>query len=69
MRGVVRRIPSHLHRVYLKPVEPGAPPRFMLREDRLPGTTETWRNWYESREIDEWIQSVAAVLDQGWNEQ
>ncbi|KAI6099856.1 actin family [Pisolithus thermaeus] len=51
------------------PVEPSAPPRFVLREDRLKGTTESWRTWYETREVDEWIQTVAGVLDQGWNEQ
>ncbi|OJA15304.1 hypothetical protein AZE42_00956 [Rhizopogon vesiculosus] len=51
------------------PVEPGAPPKFTLREDRIPGTTESWKAWCESREVDEWIQSVAGVLDQGWNEQ
>jgi len=51
------------------PVEPGAPAQFALREDRLAGTTESWKSWYESREVDEWIQSVAGVLDQGWNEQ
>ncbi|KAF9246972.1 actin family [Melanogaster broomeanus] len=51
------------------PVEPGAPPQFTLREDRLAGTSESWKSWYEGREVDEWIQSVAGVLDQGWNEQ
>lgn len=52
-----------------QPVEPGAPPRFTLREDRISGTTESWRVWCESREVEEWIQSVAGVLDQGWNDQ
>ncbi|KAF8450789.1 brg1-associated factor b [Boletus edulis BED1] len=51
------------------PVEPGAPGQFTLHEDRLAGTTDSWRSWYENREVDEWIQSVASVLDQGWNEQ
>ncbi|KAH7916750.1 actin family [Hygrophoropsis aurantiaca] len=51
------------------PVEPSAPPRFTLREDRMAGTTESWKTWYENREVDEWVQSVAGVLDQGWNEQ
>ncbi|KII95776.1 hypothetical protein PLICRDRAFT_96688 [Plicaturopsis crispa FD-325 SS-3] len=51
------------------PVEPGAPPRFTLREDRIAGTTDSWKLWYETKEIDEWIQSVAGVLDQGWNDQ
>ena len=29
----------------------------------------SWKNWAEMREVEEWIQSVAGVLDQGWNEQ
>jgi actin-like protein 6A len=33
------------------------------------GTTDSWRTWYEAREVDEWIQSVAGVLEQGWNDQ
>ncbi|KAI9067599.1 actin-like protein Arp4p [Trametes sanguinea] len=51
------------------PVEPERPPKFQLREDRIAGTTATWRAWAEAREVDEWIQSVAGVLPQGWNEQ
>jgi actin-like protein 6B len=52
-----------------KPVEPGAPPKFTLREDRISGTTNSWRRWCENREVEEWMQSVAGVLDQGWNDQ
>jgi actin-like protein 6A len=55
--------------VEYQPVEVGAPPRFTLREDRVKGTTDSWRTWYEAREVDEWIQSVAGVLEQGWNDQ
>jgi hypothetical protein len=33
------------------------------------GTTDSWKKWYEANEVDEWIQSVAGVLDQGWNDQ
>ncbi|KAL7282140.1 actin-like protein Arp4p [Trametes coccinea BRFM310] len=51
------------------PVDVNAPPKFQLREDRIAGTTATWRAWAEAREVDEWIQSVARVLPQGWNEQ
>ncbi|KAJ7179318.1 actin-related protein Arp4p [Mycena filopes] len=51
------------------PVEVGAPPRYTLREDRVKGTTASWRAWYETREVDEWTQSVAGVLEQGWNDQ
>ncbi|KIY65436.1 actin-like protein Arp4p [Cylindrobasidium torrendii FP15055 ss-10] len=50
-------------------VEPGQQPIFSLREDRLPGVTESWRAWYEAREVDEWLQSVGGVLDSGWNDQ
>ena len=53
----------------MQPVEPHALPRFTLREDRVSGTTESWKKWYEVNEVDEWIQSVAGVLDQGWNDQ
>jgi len=51
------------------PVEPNKPPRFNLREDRVASTSGSWRAWAEEREVEEWIQSVAGVLDQGWNEQ
>ncbi|KAI9001228.1 actin family [Trametes punicea] len=51
------------------PVDAGVPPKFQLREDRIAGTTDTWRAWAEAHEVDEWIQSVAGVLPQGWNEQ
>ncbi|OBZ77109.1 Actin-like protein 6A [Grifola frondosa] len=51
------------------PVDAGALPRFQVREDRVAGTTDSWKLWYEAREVDEWIQSVAGVLDQGWNDQ
>lgn len=44
-------------------------PIYTLREDRIPGVTPTWREWYEDRVVDEWIMSVASVLDQGWNDQ
>ncbi|KAI0254295.1 actin-related protein Arp4p [Lactifluus subvellereus] len=50
-------------------VEPGMLPRFTLREDRLSKTTQSLATYYENREVDEWMQSVAGVLDQGWNDQ
>jgi len=52
-----------------QPVDPGLPPKFELRQDRIAGTTDTWKAWAEAREVEEWVQSVAGVLDQGWNEQ
>ncbi|KAG7448986.1 actin-like protein Arp4p [Guyanagaster necrorhizus] len=51
------------------PVEPNSPPKFTLREDRLTGTTNSWRQWYEAREVDEWLQTVGGVLESGWNDQ
>ena len=50
-------------------VEANSTPIFSLREERIPGVTPSWREWYEAREVDEWIMSVAGALDQGWNEQ
>ncbi|PCH41406.1 brg1-associated factor b [Wolfiporia cocos MD-104 SS10] len=51
-----------------QPVDAGVAPKFELRKDRLEGTTDSWKQWYEAKEVDEWIQSVAGILDQGWNE-
>lgn len=44
-------------------------PIFQYRQDRAPLTTQSLLKYYEEREVDEWIQSVAGVLDQGWNDQ
>ena len=46
-----------------------AQPIFTLREDRMSAVTESWKQWYEDREVDEWLMSVGSVIDQGWNEQ
>ncbi|KIM45811.1 hypothetical protein M413DRAFT_16653 [Hebeloma cylindrosporum] len=51
------------------PVDPGALPNFALRQDRIAGTTDSWRAWAQAREVDEWVQTIAGVLDQGWNDQ
>ncbi|EAU84581.1 brg1-associated factor b [Coprinopsis cinerea okayama7 len=51
------------------PVDIGQQPIFTLRQDRLAQTTESWRLWAEAKEVDEWIQTVAAVSEQGWNDQ
>jgi len=51
------------------PVEPGIAPRFTVREDRFAKTTPSLASYYENGEVEEWIQSVAGVLDQGWNDQ
>ncbi|KXN87872.1 Actin-related protein 4 [Leucoagaricus sp. SymC.cos] len=50
------------------PVDPNMPPQFTVRQNRVTKTTESWKQWAEEREIDEWIQHCAAVLDQGWND-
>ncbi|KAF5388200.1 hypothetical protein D9615_000199 [Tricholomella constricta] len=50
-------------------VDLNAPPRFSIKEDRVLATTNSWRTWAENREVDEWIQSVAGILEQGWNDQ
>jgi hypothetical protein len=50
-------------------VESGALPRFTMREDRFSKTTPSLASYYENLEVEEWIQSVAGVLDQGWNDQ
>ncbi|KAI0921526.1 hypothetical protein AcW2_006470 [Taiwanofungus camphoratus] len=67
-RSPVQLLPHQLIASKL-PVDAGVAPRFELRQDRVAGTTDSWRAWAEAREVDEWIQSVAGVLDQGWNEQ
>lgn len=51
-------------------MEAGTLPRFAVREDRsLKTTTPSLALHYENNEVEEWIQSVAGVLDQGWNDQ
>ncbi|KAG6820436.1 hypothetical protein H0H93_000432 [Arthromyces matolae] len=52
-----------------QPVDLNAPPRYTLREDRVADTTESWRLWAEAQEVEEWVHSVAGVLEQGWNDQ
>ncbi|TFL00058.1 actin family [Pterulicium gracile] len=51
------------------PVDPNTKPIYKLRDDRIPAVTQSWREWAENREVDEWVQSVAGTLDQGWNDQ
>lgn len=53
----------------MKPVDAGVAAKFTLREDRQAGTTESWRTWAENHEVEEWIQSIAGILPQGWNDQ
>lgn len=44
------------------------PPKSILREDRVSQTTESWRAWAESCEVEEWVNGVSGVLENGWNE-
>jgi len=60
---------SHQLILNKSPVEAATPPRFTVREERFSKTTPSLASYYENREVEEWIQSVAGVLDQGWNDQ
>ncbi|KAF9263624.1 Actin/actin-like protein [Marasmius fiardii PR-910] len=51
------------------PVEPNMPPQYTIREDKMAGVTDSWRQWYEDRAVEEWMQSVGGILEQGWNDQ
>ncbi|KAG8895013.1 NuA4 histone acetyltransferase subunit [Tulasnella sp. 403] len=51
-----------------QPVEPNAPPRCVLRDDRLQQTTTSWRNWALRREVDEWMMACCAILPKGFSE-
>jgi len=44
-------------------------PIFTYRQDRASATAESWKVWAEQREVEEWMASVAGVLEQGWTEQ
>jgi len=44
------------------------PPKSILREDRIKDTTESWRAWAESCEVEECVNGVSGVLENGWNE-
>ncbi|KAJ3537367.1 hypothetical protein NMY22_g5619 [Coprinellus aureogranulatus] len=51
------------------PVDLQQMPRYTLRQEKVTQTTESWKVWAEQKEVEEWIQSVAAVPEQGWNDQ
>lgn len=57
---------TYLH--LLKAVPEATQPVFTLRKDRVQAVTPSWQQWYEDREVDEWIMDAAAVSDQGWND-
>jgi len=54
---------------FLQPVALNKPTSFAIRQDRARLTTESWRQWAEQREVDEWIAGVAGVLEHGFSEQ
>ena len=58
-----------MHINFAQPVALNKSPSFTIREDRVRTTTESWRQWAEQREVDEWIANVAGVLEHGFNEQ
>jgi len=51
-----------------KPIEIGRPHQAILREDRISRTTESWRQWAEAREVEEWVAATNAVIETGWTE-
>ncbi|KAF8341998.1 brg1-associated factor b [Cantharellus anzutake] len=51
-----------------KAVEIGRPHQAIFREDRISQATESWRQWAEAREAEEWIAAANAVIESGWTE-
>jgi actin-like protein 6B len=45
------------------PVGLDTPPQVLFREDRKTKTTESWNNWAQSRELEEWLAAVGGVMD------
>jgi len=67
-RGPIALLPHQLIS-QKQPVDPLQQPVFSYRQDRAASTTESWKTWAEQREVDDWIASVAAVLEQGYSDQ
>ena len=51
-----------------QPIEIGRPHQAVLREDRISRTTESWKQWAEAREVEEWVAATNAVIETGWTE-
>lgn len=45
------------------PVPAGAAPRFSLRDDRVQGTTDSWREWAEGRVVEGFREATGAVFE------
>lgn len=56
-------LPHHLIAKRESTAEPGDEPRPTLREDRLPGTTASWRAWAEENVVDNWKETCAEVIN------
>ncbi|KAF8592529.1 brg1-associated factor b [Ramaria rubella] len=66
-RPAIQLWPHHLI-MNKVPVALNKPPSFTIREDRARTMTESWRQWAQQREVDEWIAGVAGVLEHGFSE-
>ncbi|PWZ02001.1 Actin/actin-like protein [Testicularia cyperi] len=51
------------------PVDPNAAPSAVLRQDRVSGSTESYRAYHVSRTLNDFKESVAQVLEMPWDEQ
>lgn len=43
--------------------DPGTQPRPILRDDRAPHTTQSWRLWAESRVLEDWKESCGEIVN------
>lgn len=43
-------------------------PKFTLRDDRLPGTTASWRAYAEGKIVEGWRENCAAVSETAFDE-
>jgi actin-like protein 6B len=45
------------------PVSAGVAPRFNLRQERVAGTTDSWRDWAECRVVESFREATGAVFE------
>ncbi|KDN53088.1 Actin/actin-like protein [Tilletiaria anomala UBC 951] len=50
------------------PVEPGRPPQVKLREDRLKGSTESFRMYHTLKVLNDFKEACAQVMEIPWDE-
>lgn len=50
------------------PVPAGQPPKATLREDRLPGTTASWKEYQQGKVVEGWRESCGAVFETPFDE-